>query len=54
MMRMPPSPLSMTGEGENSLKKGTLNNFYMKVSVTACFLNDFHLFDCGGHQPCTL
>ncbi|SLM31941.1 hypothetical protein MTBBW1_500006 [Desulfamplus magnetovallimortis] len=27
---------------------------YMKVSVTACFKNDFHSFDCGGYPPCTL
>ncbi|SLM29818.1 hypothetical protein MTBBW1_20015 [Desulfamplus magnetovallimortis] len=26
----------------------------MKVSVTACFKNDFHPFDCGGNPPCTL
>ncbi|SLM29005.1 hypothetical protein MTBBW1_1670021 [Desulfamplus magnetovallimortis] len=26
----------------------------MKVSVTACFENDFHPFDCGGNPPCTL
>ncbi|SLM27391.1 hypothetical protein MTBBW1_10050 [Desulfamplus magnetovallimortis] len=27
---------------------------YMIVPANGCFHKDFHLFDCGGHQPCTL